>query len=178
MERKRKELQHLLTHSVTVLYLKACFTSGTAGSRLTSWARITLGKKQRRVRYYLSKAGDAGTVLLRMAPQQSLGNGSAGEQAALSAAHLSEVWKRDTDPQGFCLPVPPSLLWSLAVLLVQALLLLPAQRKEKRIQHRAHLDVLRQRCYCYKPIKNTCLPGPREHLLNQHRANSVYLSIN
>lgn len=66
-----------------------------------------------------------------------------------------------------CLPVPPSLLWSLALLLVQAHLLFPAQRKEKQIQHGAHLDVLRRRHYCYEPIKTTCLPGPGEHPLNQ-----------
>lgn len=83
--------------------------------------------------------------------------------------------------QEVCLPVPPSLLWSLALLLVQAHLFLPARRKKKEIQHGAHLDVLKQRHYCYKPIKNTCLLDPGEHPLNQQlsaeQINDVYIDI-
>jgi len=45
---ERKELQHLLRHNRTVLYLWACFTRWASGSRFTSWARITLEEKRRR----------------------------------------------------------------------------------------------------------------------------------
>lgn len=46
----------------TVLYLRAWFTSWTAESGLTSWARITLGKEQRRVKYFsvMQPLGQAG----------------------------------------------------------------------------------------------------------------------
>lgn len=56
---ERRELQYLLRHDGMILYLWACFTSWTAGSGLTSWARITLRKKQRRVKYFPGKAGGA-----------------------------------------------------------------------------------------------------------------------
>lgn len=90
-----------------VLYLRACFTSWTTGSGLTSWARITLGKKQRWVKYFPGKAGDAATdvrappdPLVRHSPTKrdhqaataELGDtGQAGELAVPSPAHLAEV---------------------------------------------------------------------------------------
>lgn len=52
-------LEHLLRSDRMVPYLRACFPSWTAESRLPSRARVTLGKKQGRVKYFLSKAGDA-----------------------------------------------------------------------------------------------------------------------
>ena len=55
----RRELWHLLRHGGTVLYLRAWFTSWTAGSRLPSWARIALRKKQGRVKYFPGMDGDA-----------------------------------------------------------------------------------------------------------------------
>lgn len=76
---------------------------------------------------------------------------------------MAVVWEGHTDP-GVYLPAPPSLLWSLVLLLVQAHLFLPAQWKENQIQHGAHLDVLRQRLCC---ITNTCLPGLGQHPLKQ-----------
>lgn len=120
-----------------------------SGTLLTSWSALAL------------------LSTVTSLPQLSLGTGTRQRVAVSSPAHMAGMWEGDTDPgavQGVCLPAPPSLLWSLVLLLVQVHLVLPAQWKEKKIQHGAHLDVLRQRLCC---ITNTCLPGLGEYPLNQ-----------
>lgn len=56
---ERTKLEHLLRHDgMVLLYLTAWFARWTAEPGLPSWARITLGKKQGRVKHFPSKAGD------------------------------------------------------------------------------------------------------------------------